>query len=457
MTFKGFSGRSLGLKLILTGALVLLLGIPLLFVNILAWERSTRAQDAALEVGEAVGGPQTLRGPFLLIPVEVPEATTRPSPSGPVQETRIINQTLVISPESLDITAALEVELLSRAIYDIPTYTTRLRMGGRFAAGDLTGILPERGEARWDRARLILAVSDLRAFKAPVRLDMGEALGEAVFEPGSGFDQRGRRWLGITAPVALEPSQAFDFDAELTFGGAERLTLVASGRETTVHMTGDWPHPGFSGGYLPETREITEAGFTANWQIPYLARGVPARWLEGDRFSLENADRASFTVNLTDPADGYAQVSRALKYALFFLGFTVLAIFLLEAAGGTRIHAAQYLLIGLSQVVFYLLMLALSEHQSVLIAYLIAAGSTAALTGAYGATAFRSAGKGGVVVALMVMVYALQYALLILENYALLIGAWLAFCALALTMWVTRNVDWYGSGTEPASALSPKV
>ena len=449
MAMAGFGGRSLGLKLILIGALVLLLGLPLLFVNILAWERSGRAQDAAREVGQAGGGPQILRGPFLVIPVDVPETVSMPSPSGPVRETRTVEETLIVSPETLDVTANLDVELLSRAIYDVPTYTASMRMGGRFAAGELGELLPERGEARWDRARVVIAVSDLRAFKAPIRFHMGAELGEAVFEPGSSFDRRQRGdagWLGVSAPVALEPGQTFDFDAELAFAGAERLSLIPSGRDTTVRVTGDWPHPGFAGSYLPQTREVGETGFSANWQIPYLARGAPARWMEGERFGLAQIDDAAFTIHLTDPADGYAQVGRALKYAIFFLGFTILAVFLLEAASGARIHAAQYLLIGLAQVVFYLLMLALSEHLRVPGAYLIAAGVTAGLTGAYGATAFKSAGKGGVIAALMVMVYALQYALLILEDYALLIGAWLAFAALALTMWVTRHIDWYASG-----------
>lgn len=457
MAVQGFGRRSLGLKLILIGALVALLGIPLLFVNILAWERSNRAEEVAREVGLAQGGPQTLRGPFLLIPVEAPEIVAVNTPTGAVQETRIVEQTIIISPDTLDITADLDISILSRAIYDVPVYTAQLRLGGAFAAGDLSGLLPERGEPVWDRARLVIGISDLRGFRDQVRFSMGGRLGEAVFEPGSAFDRRGgrgdTRWHGVTAPLSLGPGEAFNFDAELTFTGAERFSLIASGRETTVHVSGNWPHPGFTGAYLPATRELAEDNFSASWQIPYLARGVPARWLEGERFTLARADESAFTINLTDPADGYAQVGRALKYAIFFLGFTVLTVFLLEAAGGTRIHAAQYLLIGLSQVIFYLILLAQSEHQSVLVAYLTAAGATTALTASYAATAFRSFARGATLLALLAMVYGLQYALLILEDYALLIGAWLAFAALALSMWVTRNVDWYGEGTAKPPAI----
>jgi inner membrane protein len=459
MAVQGFGGRSLGLKLILIGALVALLGIPLLFVNILAWERSNRADEAAREVGQAQGGPQTLRGPFLLIPVDVPEIVAVNTPAGAVQETRIVEQTIIISPDTLDITVELDISILSRAIYDVPVYTAQLRLGGAFSPGDLADLVPERGEPIWERARLVIGVSDLRGFRDPVRFSMGEQLGEAVFEPGSAFDQRGgrgdTRWHGVTAPLSLEPGAAFNFDAALTFTGAGRFSLIASGRDTTVHVSGNWPHPGFAGAYLPATREVAEDGFSASWQIPYLARGVPARWLEGERFSLAQADRSAFTINLTDPADGYAQVSRALKYAVFFLGFTVLTVFLLEAAGGTRIHAAQYLLIGLSQVIFYLILLAQSEHQSVLAAYLTAAGATTVLTAAYAATAFRSAARGATLLALLAMVYGLQYALLILEDYALLIGAWLAFAALALSMWVTRNVDWYDAAMSGPPAAKP--
>ncbi len=444
---KGLSGRSLGLKLILIGGLILVLGIPLLFVNILTWERSNRAAEVVEEVGDSLGGPQTVRGPFLRVPFEVPETTTRQTERGPEEVTRRVTRRLLITPRNLEINAHMDTERLTRAIYDIPSYTTTLDLEGHFDVSVIADFLPDDGVVLWDEAEIVLAISDLRAFKAPVEMTLNQGDTALVFEPGSQLDT-GARWRGVTAELALEPEQNFSFSTELVVGGVESLTLVASGRDTIAQMTGDWPHPGFSGGFLPLTREVTDEGFSASWQVPYLARGVPEAWIEGERGVMIDA---SFTVNLTDPADGYAQVSRSLKYAFFFLGFTVLAIFLFEAVSGTRIHAAQYILIGLAQIVFYVLLLAQSEHQTAGLAYAIAAAATVLMTAAYSATALRDRRKGLIIFGLMTLVYAVQYVLLIMENYALLIGAWLAFAALGVTMYVTRNIDWYGARGEVAN------
>ena len=456
---KGFSGRSLGLKMLLVGLLVLVLGVPLLFVNILAWERGARADEAAGEIGRSEGGPQTIRGPFLLIPILSDETITQTTPDGPVTTTRTIEQTLVVSAEILDIDVQLTTEVRRRAIYETPVYTARLRLAGRFAPGDLSQLQPEGARPDWDGARLVIAVGDLRGIGEDITLKLDGTMAANRFEPGSGFDRTPARsgvgWAGVTAPLGLAPGRAIDIEAEFALSGAQSLTLIASGRETTARVAGDWAHPGFDGAYLPDTREIGDDGFSAGWRIPYLARGVPARWIEGAGYQMGDADQTGFTINLISPTDGYVQVSRALKYALFFLGFTLLAVFLVEAGSKARVHAAQYLLLGLAQVVFYLVLLALSEHASIRIAYLSAMLSTAGLTGLYAASAFRSWAKGAAILAASAMVYALQYLLLIMEDFALLIGAALAFCGLAVTMFVTRNVNWYSDGAPAADAPTP--
>jgi inner membrane protein len=456
---KGFSGRSLGLKMLLVGILVLMLGVPLLFVNILAWERSARADEAAREIGRTEGGPQTIRGPFLLIPILSDESITQTTPDGPVTTTRTVERTLVVSAETLEVDAQLTTEVRRRAIYETPVYSARLRFSGQFAPGGLTGLQPAGARPDWSAARLVIAVSDLRGIGEDIALTLDGAATSNGFEPGSGFDLAPTRtspgWAGVTAPIVLTPGRAVNFQAEFALSGAQSLTLIASGRETTARVTGDWAHPGFAGAYLPDTREIGDEGFSAVWRVPYLARGVPARWIEGAGFQVSDADQTGFTVNLISPTDGYVRVSRALKYALFFLGFTLLAVFLIEAGSKGRVHAAQYLLLGLAQVVFYLVLLALSEHASIRTAYLSASLATAGLTGLYAASAFRSWGKGMAIFAASAAVYALQYMLLIMEDYALLIGAGLAFGALALTMFVTRNVNWYNDGSRPSAAPTP--
>lgn len=451
-------GRSLGLKILLVGALVLVLGLPLLFVNMLAWERANRADLVAQEVGAAYGGPQIVRGPFLLLPVDITETVLVNTGEEERQETRIRTETLVISPETLDISVNLDTDIRRRAIYDVPVYQADLEFSGQFTPSDLAPLTPRNGEIRWSGAELVLAFSDLRGINADLSFTIDGRPDPLSFEPGSGFDRPQRRgteesWRGVSARLPdLTEGSSFDFHAQLTLSGAQRLSLTPSGRQTRAAIRGDWPHPGFDGAYLPQDRTITDQDFEASWSVPYLARGVPANWREGAGFNMMRADDALFTVNLVTPTDGYVRVSRALKYAFFFLSFTLLMVFLIEANGKKRIHAAQYVLIGLAQVIFYLMLLALSEHWLIQPAYLAASGATIGISGLYAMTAFKSFGRGLLVALTLVLTYALQYMLLLLEDYALLIGAGLAFLSLALTMYMTRNVNWYAVSDDEGSS-----
>jgi len=449
--------RSMGLKLLLVGGLVLLLGIPLIVVNVLAWERAGRAETVAAEIGQSHGGPQTLRGPFLVLPVERTVNVTSQAASGSVHETRQIVETLILSPDTLNILVDLETRVLRRAIYETPVYESHLAVRGRFDTSRINGDLLGDGTINWSAARITYAVSDLRGMGEDIRFEIVGRSDVLTFEPESGFALSGgyseQEWRGMSAPLRdLEPGSAFDFDGELHVLGASRLGIVAAGRETSARITSDWQHPGFQGAYLPDTRDITDDGFAAEWRIPYLARGVPASWIEGRNYSIRTADEAQFAIQFISPADGYVRVSRSLKYAMGFLGLTLLLFFLIEASGGRRLHAAQYILIGMTQITFYLLLLALSEHVPVWTAYAIAATATVILTALYARSAFRDAPRALLTFAGLTLAFSVQFVLILVEDYALLIGSVLAFGTIASTMYLTRQVDWYGLS---AGAKSP--
>ena len=77
--------------------------------------------------------------------------------------------------------------------------------------------------------------------------------------------------------------------------------------------------------------------------------------------------------------DSYRSVSRSLKYVLLFLGLVFLTYFVLEATTGKRVHPAQYVLVGVAQLIFYLLLLSLSEKIGFDLAFLFSGGATVAL------------------------------------------------------------------------------
>lgn len=450
--------RSLGLKILAVGLIVILLSIPLMFVNILSWERAGRAGEVRAEVGEAYGGSQLVRGPYLVLPVLVEIPIEIRDRDGEIQRTeyRRSEETIIVSAASLDIDIQQESSVRRRAIYEVPVFNAAMEFTGRFAPPDLSSLVPEHGTIQWNEAQIIFAISDLRAIGEDLDFRIAGRETPLSFEPQTPFDRlqavplanipdpgHAGSWQGIAASAGpLEAGQAFDFTARLRLSGADTLLVTASGRETRIALNSDWPHPSFIGAYLPGEREISAEGYTASWQVPYLARGVPGAWREGD-FDIRSIDRTAFGARLFTPTDGYTSVGRSLKYAIFFIGFLMLMFFLVEAASRDRIHAAQYILIGLAQVVFYLLLLAFSEHMATLPAYLTASAATVGLTSLYAATAFKSKARGFAVFAVLGVIYAMQYALVLLEDYALLIGSILAFFAVALTMYVTRRLNWY--------------
>jgi inner membrane protein len=450
MAQSPLQARSLGLKILAVGLIVLLLSIPLMFVNFLSWERAGRAETARQEIGESYGGSQLVRGPFLVLPVAID------TPAGREGQTRRSWEHIIISPDQLAIEAGQSSQIRRRAIFEVPVYDAVMSFSGRFALPDVSALIPEYGSIHWESARVLFAVSDVRAIGEDLVFSVENGGSALSFEPGTDFDRiqagavgqagivsEAGRWQGISADInGIRDRSAFNFNARLRLTGADTFMLAASGRNTRVSLRSDWPHPSFIGAYLPEDHTITADGYEANWQIPYLARGVSGASLQSD-FDIRRIDRTAFGVRLFTPTDGYTSVGRSLKYAIFFIGFLMLMFFLIEAASKDRVHAAQYILIGLAQVVFYLLLLAFSEHMATFIAYFTASAATVSVTSLYAVTAFRSKARGMATFAVLGVIYAMQYALVLLEDYALLIGAILAFFAVALTMYVTRKLNWY--------------
>lgn len=175
--------------------------------------------------------------------------------------------------------------------------------------------------------------------------------------------------------------------------------------------------------------------------------------------SSENASVAQpQTVLGVRLADSYRSIHRSLHYITLFLGLVFLTYFLFEVLTGKRLHPAQYVLVGVAQTIFYLLLLSLAEHLGFDISYLIAGGSTVALFAVNMEWVFGSRKLALRSLAVFASLYVFIYVLLRVEAYALLVGAVASFAAVASAMYITRNVDWYGNGSPMANfgaAASP--
>jgi inner membrane protein len=119
------------------------------------------------------------------------------------------------------------------------------------------------------------------------------------------------------------------------------------------------------------------------------------------------------------------------------------------------VHPAQYLLIGIAQVIFYLLLLSLAERIGFDLGFLLASAATVTLLAANATWIFSSRKQGVRAFAIFGCLYGLIYLLLRLEDNALLVGAIASFLAIAAAMYFTRGIDWYGSLPPASSRTTP--
>jgi inner membrane protein len=228
----------------------------------------------------------------------------------------------------------------------------------------------------------------------------------------------------------------------LRFSGAERIAVLAYGKTTHLTAQGDWRNPGFDGGTLPVNRNISNRGFTAEWSVPFIARGVRA---EGASDSITELDTTALGISFIEVADPYQSVNRSLKYVLLFLGLLFLAYFIFEVTTGKRVHPAQYILVGIAQIIFYLLLLSFAERIGFDYGFVLAGEATVILLSANAGWIFSSRLQGLRASVIFTLLYTLIYLLLRLEDNALLVGAVASFLAVAAVMYFTRGIDWYGS------------
>lgn len=441
--------RSPGAKFVMIGFISMVLLVPLLLVWALTEERASRAQEVSGRIAHGWGGDQVVNGPYLAVPFDVER---RREVNGQSVVDRVTEWVLVM-PETLKVTADLKAEEKQLSIYSLPVYKGDLALAGRFGSGILTDLARFAGAPRLDNAVLVLNIADMTGIRssAGVRIDGGPVL---PFDPGM-------RDMSATAthgdPQARMMSDAgvhrqidrglietgFAFDIAFSLNGSGSFAVAPAGQTTSFAAKASWPHPGFEGLFLPEEKTITATEFSASWTIPYLARGLD-RVVEGPRLPLSNS---LMTINLVEPVKFYQIIARTLKYSIGFISLVFLAVFIVELKGGTIVHWLQYVLTGLALIVFYVLLLALSEHTGFTIAYVAAALSTAVLISFYLGSATRSRRNGIALFGVLSLAYSVMYLVLNEDEYALLAGAVISFIAIAATMFATRRVDWSGAGT----------
>lgn len=435
--------RSAAAKILVLGLLTLGLLIPVVFILALVHEREERLHAVEKEIATIWGAEQMLTGPVLSIPYRrlVEEAGT----SGASQRRdRWVRGEAIYLPEELEITAVLHPETRQRGIFSTVVYLTDVSVRGSFRLPDPKALGLGAADLRWNEAKLLVTVSDVHGLVRPLELDGAGRAG--AFEPTRRSSLPG---VALAAPVgglaALDRMARLPFSLKMALRGSGALQFTPSAKSTRVEVQSPWPDPGFDGGFLPVERTISETGFTASWHVSSVARSFPQQWLEsgGDGSDSRSSLTASgFGVRLTQPADAYQQTERAAKYAILFITLTFATFLLCELTSSRRLHPIQYLLVGSALVVFYLLLLSLTEHFAFSVSYLAAAAATVLLVAGYARAILASRRLALTLLAWMSVLYGYLYVLLRLEDYALLAGSLGLFALLAAFMWLTRRLDW---------------
>ncbi|WP_257388793.1 cell envelope integrity protein CreD [Tahibacter caeni] len=423
-------------KVLGIAALALLMLIPLLLVQGLVAERASLRDAAVSQIASRWGEAQTLGGPLLALTYTQRWKTEQ----GWVER----QNTRVLLPAQMDVNARLRTSTRAYGIYATPVYTAGVSLRAGFDVDEQAELRQLLADGA--RLELRLPLTDPRGLREVRQVTVnGQTRRLQPGAPTAGFAT-----LALTLDAALL-QQPIAVELDFDLAGTERLQFLPLGRTTNLALAADWGDPSFTGAFLPVRHDIKPKEFQASWQVLELNRGFGQSWDENDP-NGQHVAAAAFGVTLYQPASVYQQNERASKYGVLFIALTFVAFFLFEVLRQLRVHPVQYLLIGVALCTFYLLLLALSEQIGFGAAYALASAAVALLIGGYAAAVLATRRAGLLLGGSLALVYGLLYGLVVSEQYSLLIGAFALLAVVALLMYLTRRVDWYGERAAAAPA-----
>lgn len=427
----GRFAQSITFKAIIVGILTLILLIPGLMIQDLIWERQDRSRETIEKINEKWSHAQTLCSPVLSIPYTV----TKTVDDKITSEQRTLN----IAPEMLTIRTQLFPEERHYGIYKTILYKSEQDIAGTFLLKSFSQL--ENSVVHWEKAYIRLGFSDLRGITSNIIVEFDNKSYETEAS-GNNDSYLGKELLAFLETADLKISEEpISFHCKFNLNGSRSINYIPVGKTTEVHVSGAWNSPGYIGNFTPE-HTIDEQGFTANWRILRFNRNIPDVWTDN---TIKSFKDTSFGVNLVDTVDHYQQNMRSAKYAFMFISLTFVVFFFVEILTRKRIHPIQYLLVGIALIVFYSLLLSISEQLSFGISYLIASIATIGLITLYTQSIFKNKIQTGIMTVMLCLLYLFLYVILQLEDIALLIGSIGLFVILAIIMYFSRKVNWYKS------------
>jgi len=432
------SSRSASVKAAVVAFLTLVLLIPTGMIEGVIVDRQNNASIATTDIRNSWGGDQTVTGPILRLPYTVQEQTPYGSAYAEERVAHVLADELVV-------TADVVTEIRYRGIHEVPVFSADIDISARIDLGALDALGIAAEQVTWSGAEILLGISDQKAIsKIPVIDVNGSRVN--FTNSGDGIEglasQLSAAVGGQLTALPSEPELAFDISVAVNGSGS--LQFLPLAENASVTMSANWASPSFTGRQLPTGRDLREDGFDAEWHATSLGRKLPAVWIDSHAAQVTVAADA-FGARFMQPVGLYQLIERATKYAVLFVGLTFVTYFVIEVVGNLRLHPLQYLLVGLANTLFYLLLLSLSEHVGFDIAYGVSALASAALISGYSAAILARRSRAVVMAAVLAGLYTFLYLTLNAESFALLAGSIGLWIVLAVVMYLTRRIDWYAA------------
>lgn len=425
-------GNKALIKGMITGGLILVMLIPTIFIMNLIKEREQRQAEVVKDVSSKWASAQTITGPYIFIPYQQIEK----SADG---KELIKTKQLLFLPDNLEVDGNIIPEQRLRSIYKVLLYKSQINSKGNFVLQ-----LPKDVDVAslaLNDAKICVGITDFKGIEKKIDLVLNGAT--YTLSPGLPTDQLDKS--GLSASIALTAEnigKAISFSFPLQIKGSEQLHFVPLSGNSQFTMKSAWANPSFDGNSIPSERNVTQDGFQAKWE--FNKANLPFGTVLKE--SVAKYDELAFGISMVQPADQYAKTTRSVKYAILIIGLTFSLFFIIELMQKKPVHPVQYVLIGLSLVIFYTLLLSISEFLLFDLAYLVAALATILLITLYAKGHFKSWKTAGIFALLMSVLYAFIFVLIRLEDTALLVGSIGLFIVLALVMYASRKINWYHSG-----------
>ncbi len=448
---------SIPIKAVIIGFLTILLLIPLEMMKSLIRERQHTQTTVISDITSKWGSEQTVSGPFLLVPYITHETEDK--------KTTEVTKNLLLLPESLIIDGTSSVEKRKRGIYETSVYKTDMQLTGTFDLTMLQTMNIDNGKMQWNHARVLLSLSDLRGIDEQVTLQMGDKRfpfesgipievlsGSSSVSHGNRYDYEKDTYqneslfaVGLNAKLDSfnlqnQSGNTIPFSIALKVNGSQGLFFVPIGKKSVVDLKSDWATPSFDGDFLPKTHSVTDKGFSSHWEVLDLNRSY------GQVIKAENAHdfaqmaKSRFGVNFIQEVDQYQQNMRSVKYAILIVLLTFVVVFFIELLKNKSVNPIQYLLVGLALVLFYSLLLSLSEVLGFNVAYLLAALMTTGLITFHMASILKNRQQWLLIGALLSFLYLFVFILIQMKSYALLVGSLGLFAILAIIMFYSNKI-----------------